>query len=205
MSLLASVRQENEPAAGTPELHSMLSTAELEQRPSRSPDYEAENRALIALAGDLATSPDSILQKLADTALTLCRAHSAGLSLLEDADQRQNFHWRAIAGRWAEHIGGGTPRDFGPCGIVLDRNTALLCSHPERDFPYFADVTPGVEEALLIPFYVRGEAVGTIWVVAHDTSRRFDWEDLRVMTNLAAFAAAALSLTKPFGSASMEA
>jgi PAS domain S-box-containing protein len=191
MSLLASVRQENEPAAGTPELHSMLSTAELEQRPSRSPDYEAENRALIALAGDLATSPDSILQKLADTALTLCRAHSAGLSLLEDADQRQNFHWRAIAGRWAEHIGGGTPRDFGPCGIVLDRNTALLCSHPERDFPYFADVTPGVEEALLIPFYVRGEAVGTIWVVAHDTSRRFDWEDLRVMTNLAAFAAAA--------------
>jgi len=191
MPLLASVRPEKEPAAGTPELHSMLSTAELEQRPSRPPDYEAENRALIALVRELATSPDSILQKLADTALTLCRAHSAGLSLLEDGDQRQNFHWRAIAGRWAEHIGGGTPRDFGPCGIVLDRNMALLCSHPERDFPYFADVTPGVEEALLIPFYVRGEAVGTIWVVAHETSRRFDREDLRVMTNLAAFAAAA--------------
>jgi GAF domain-containing protein len=38
---------------------------------------------------------------------------------------------------------------------------------------------------------VRGEAVGTIWVVAHDKSRRFDGEDLRVMTNLATFAAAA--------------
>jgi hypothetical protein len=34
-------------------------------------------------------------------------------------------------------------------------------------------------------------AVGTIWVVAHDASRRFDLEDLRVMTNLGEFAAAA--------------
>ena len=44
---------------------------------------------------------------------------------------------------------------------------------------------------MLIPFYIKGEAVGTIWVVAHDTSRRFDAEDLRVMTNLGTFAAAA--------------
>src|SRR5262249_4498675 len=36
-----------------------------------------------------------------------------------------------------------------------------------------------------------GHAVGTIWVMAHDQSRRFDAEDLRVMTNLAHFAAAA--------------
>jgi PAS domain-containing protein len=43
----------------------------------------------------------------------------------------------------------------------------------------------------LIPFYIQGEAVGTIWVVAHDLSRRFDAEDLRVMTNLGTFAAAA--------------
>jgi PAS domain S-box-containing protein len=44
---------------------------------------------------------------------------------------------------------------------------------------------------LLIPFYIKGAAVGTIWVVAHDTSRRFDAEDLRVMTSLGTFAAAA--------------
>jgi PAS domain S-box-containing protein len=178
-------------AADIPELSSMLSTDALRRRPSRAPDHVAENRALVALAQELAASPDGILQKLAETALSLCRAHSAGLSLLEDDDQKRNFHWRAIAGRWAEHAGGGTPRDFGPCGTVLDRNTALLCSHPERDFPYFGDVTPLLEEALLIPFYIEGEAVGTIWVVAHDTSRRFDAEDLRVMSSLATFAAAA--------------
>jgi PAS domain S-box-containing protein len=74
---------------------------------------------------------------------------------------------------------------------VLDRNTALLFSHPERDFPYFGEVTPLLDEGLLIPFYINGEAVGTIWVVAHDESCRFDAEDLRVMTNLGTFAAAA--------------
>ena len=81
----------------------MLSTDELRRRPSRRPDHAAENQALIALAQAMATSPEDILQKLADTALSLCRAHSAGLSLLEDGDQKSNFHWRAIAGQWTPH------------------------------------------------------------------------------------------------------
>src|SRR5882757_841468 len=172
-------------------LRSMVSTEELRRRPSRCPDYAAENRALIALAQALATSPEDIVQRLAETALSLCQAHSAGLSLLEDGDRKSNFHWRAIAGQWTPHIDGGTPRDFGPCGTVLDQNVAMVCSHPELDFPYWASIKPVLEEALLIPFYVNGEAVGTIWVVAHDTIRRFDAEDLRVMTSLATFAAAA--------------
>jgi PAS domain S-box-containing protein len=169
----------------------MLSTAELSRRPSRAPDYEGENRALVTLAQEMAASPEDILQKLADTALSLCHAHSAGLSLLEDGDVRRRFHWRAIAGQWSPHVNGGTPREFGPCGTVLDRNVAMICSRPERDFPYWADVKPVLEEGLLIPFYIKGEALGTIWVVAHDASRRFDSEDLRVMTNLGTFAAAA--------------
>jgi PAS domain S-box-containing protein len=175
----------------TPDLRSMLSTAELGRRPSRAPDYEAESKALIALAQSMAASPEAILQKLADTALSLCQAHSAGLSLLEEADQKSNFHWRAIAGQWAPHKNGGTPRNFGPCGAVLDQDVAMICSHPELDFPYWEPIRPILEEGLLVPFYIKGEAVGTIWVVAHDTSRRFDAEDLRVMTSLAMFAAAA--------------
>jgi PAS domain S-box-containing protein len=169
----------------------MLSTDELRRRPSRPPDYAAENRALIALMQELANEPAAILQRLADTALGLCRAHSAGLSLLEDGDQRSNFHWRAIAGQWVRHIDGGTPRNFGPCGTVLDHDVAMVCSHPELDFPYWAPIKPVLEEGLLIPFHVKGEAVGTIWVVSHDPSRRFDAEDLRIMTNLGSFAAAA--------------
>ena len=178
------------PSETTP-LRSMLSTDELNERPSRAPDHAAENHSLIELARVMATSPERLLQKLAETALTLCQAQSAGLSLLEDGDQRTNFHWRAIAGQWASHVNGGTPRDFGPCGTVLDRNSPLLCRHPETDFPYFGDVTPLLEEALLVPFYVKGEALGTIWVVSHDGSHRFDAEDLRVLSNLGTFASTA--------------
>lgn len=174
-----------------PNVRSMLSAEELRRRPSRPADYATENQALIALAQELASSPEGILQKLADTALGLCRAHSAGLSLLEEEDGKSNFHWRAIAGQWAPHLNGGTPRNFGPCGTVLDQDAAMICSHPEVDFPYWEPIRPVLEEALLIPFYIKTEAVGTIWVVAHDTSRRFDAEDLRVMTSLGAFAATA--------------
>ena len=172
-----------------PELESVISTAELSRRPSHPPNHAEENRALIALARELATSPSSMLQKLAETALTLCRAHSAGISLLEEG--RKRFQWKAIAGQWAAHLGGGTPRGFGPCGTVLDRDVALLFSHPERHFSYLADVTPCIDEGLLLPFYVDGEGVGTIWVIAHDQSVRFDSEDLRVMTSLGAFASTA--------------
>ena len=88
---------------------------------------------------------------------------------LEDETGEKSFPWRAIAGRLGfEELGGGTPREFGPCGTVLDRNVALLISRPERDFPYFGEVKPLLEDGLLMPFYVDGEAIGTIWVVSHD-------------------------------------
>lgn len=184
--------EDNPSIAGAPEAApgpvSMISTAELTRRPSRLPDYAAENRALVALAQEMASAPHNILQKLAETALTLCRAHSAGFSLLEDGDRKKSFHWRALAGQWSPHVGGGTPRDFGPCGTVLDRNAAMLCSHPERDFPYLGEVSPLLDDGLLIPLYVDGEAAGTIWVISHDETCRFDAEDLRVMTNLGTFA-----------------
>jgi len=172
-----------------PDLKSVLSTAELSRRPSRAPDHAGELCALIALVQELATLPHNILRKIAETAMALCRAHSAGISLLND--DKASFHWPAIVGKWASHQGSGTPRNYGPCGTVLDRNVALLFSHPERDFSYFAPVTPLIEEALLVPFYVDGKAAGTVWVIAHDHSRKFDTEDLRVMTNLGIFAAAA--------------
>jgi hypothetical protein len=40
---------------------SMLSVDELNQRPTRDPDYEADSRALVALAQEMAVSPARIL------------------------------------------------------------------------------------------------------------------------------------------------
>jgi PAS domain S-box-containing protein len=177
--------------AGPTELVSVRRATALDQHPSREADHQAENAALVELAEVLASAPQDILQALTEAALKLCQAQSAGISLLEDADHRQRFHWRALAGRWSHISNGGTPRDFGPCGTVLDFNEPLLFSHPERDFPYIGEITPPIEDALLVPFHVGDQAVGTIWVVSHDETKRFDAEDLRVMTNLSKFAAAA--------------
>jgi PAS domain S-box-containing protein len=175
---------------GAVPLESILCTDELKRRPARRPDYETESRALVALAEALSESPRTVLQTLADTILDVCHAGSAGISLLTKEDGGKRFYWPAIAGRWKPHIGGGTPRDFGPCGDVLDRNTTLLFGRLEQRYTYFQPVTPSVEEALLVPFYVGGRAVGTIWAVAHD-EHKFDAEDERLMKSLGKFASSA--------------
>ena len=174
---------------GAVSLHSILCTEELLNRPSRPPDYEKENSALAALVCALANFPGTILQTLADRVLELLHAGSAGLSLLTKDEKM--FYWAAIAGAWQPHIGGGTPRDFGPCGDVLDRNVSMLFTHWEQRYPYLRPATPLAEEGLLVPFYVNGKAVGTIWAIAHNDCRKFDAEDLRLLESLGRFASAA--------------
>ena len=170
-------------------LESIVCTEELRRRPRRPPDYTKENSALAALISALADSPHTILQTLADKALEILRADSAGLSLLTKDEKR--FYWAAIAGAWRPHIGGGTPRDFGPCGDVLDHNIAMLFTHWERRYPYLSAAMPLAEEGLLVPFYVSGKAVGTIWAIAHNSGRQFDAEDLRLLESMGRFASAA--------------
>jgi hypothetical protein len=48
-------------------LESILCTEELTRRPSRPPEFERENQALIALIQTMVDSPKDILQALADT------------------------------------------------------------------------------------------------------------------------------------------
>ena len=170
-------------------LEAVLCTEELQQRPARAPDYESENRALVALAQALAGSPRTILQTLAEKIMEVLEADSAGVSLLSEDEQR--FIWPAIAGAWQPHLGGGTPRDFGPSGDVLDCNAPLLFKHPELRYAYFLATTPAAAECLLVPFYLEGKAVGTIWAIAHDDRRKFDSEDLRRLESLGRFASAA--------------
>jgi signal transduction histidine kinase len=172
-------------------LESILCTEELKQRRSRPPDYEKENRALVALVSALANSPGTILQTLAETILEITESGSAGLSLLTRDDDGKRFYWPAIAGMWNPHVGGGTPRNFGPCGDVLDRNCTLLFTHFERRYPYLIPVMPPAEECLLVPFYVGGKAVGTIWAIMHSDRHKFDSEDERVMASLGQFASSA--------------
>jgi len=177
----------------TASLDAILCTEELQRRPSRPPDYEKENRALVALMEALADSPGTIFQTLADTILDITQCDSAGLSLLTKDGKTpdvcgKRFYWPAIAGLWKPYIGGGTPFDFGPDGDVLDRNCSLLFRHVERRYTYFP---APINECLLVPFYVEGKAVGTIWALAHDDRRKFDSEDDRIIASLGRFASSA--------------
>jgi len=190
-----------ESSVPTAPLESILCTEELHRRPSRPPDYENENRALVRLVSALADSPATIFQTLAETILDVTQCDSAGLSLLTRDGKSpdvcgQRFYWPAIAGVWNPHVGGGTPRGFGPCGDVLDQNRTLLFTHFERRYPYLLPVIPAAEECLLVPFHVGGEAVGTIWGIMHSERRRFDAEDDRIMDSLGKFASSAYQALK---------
>ena len=187
---------ESSTADATASLESILSTEELLNRASRQPNYEKENNALRALVSAIADSPTSIFQTLAETILDITQSDSAGLSLLTTDGKTpdvggQRFCWPAIAGMWSPHVGGGSPRDFSPCGDVLDRNRTLLFRHFERRYSYLKPISPAAEESLLAPFYVGGKAVGTIWAIMHSDRRKFDAEDNRVMSSLAKFASSA--------------
>jgi len=184
-------------------LESVLCTEELNRRPARQPNLEALTSALVTLAKTLANSPERVLQQLVETALELCLAQSSGISLLEEEDGRKIFRWHGVAGEYAPHLWGTTPREFSPCGTVLDTDAVQLMSHLDRHFTQFAQVEPPIAEALLVPFHVAGKAVGTVWIISHDQTRQFDAEDARVLTTLGEFAAAAyqaLSGTLPLKS-----
>lgn len=180
--------------AGDVALERVINTDELKRRPARAPNHAAENRALVRLARVMAHSPQQILQTLTDEALELCRAGTAGISLIEDDGGNTVFRWHALSGALSSHLRGTTPRDFSPCGAVVDRNSVLLMSHLERHFRYFADVRPAIVEALLIPFTINGQTIGTVWVVMHDEDHKFDREDERLLMDLGEFTAAAYNL-----------
>src|SRR5438132_1462528 len=115
-------------------LEAVLITSALVRRPRRAPDHAAENRALSRLARALAEGPAAALARLAESALALCRAGSAGVSLLEKTPRGEVFRAAAIAGALASSDGAATPRAASPCGACLERRAPQLFSYPARHF-----------------------------------------------------------------------
>jgi PAS domain S-box-containing protein len=182
----------------------VLITAELASRPSRSPDYEAEGRALGHLAQEMATSPGAVLQECAKLVMKLCHADSAGISILEPGGTNGILRWHAAAGRFAPNLHGAMPREASPCGTVMERNCVLLFNEAERFFPALRGVEPRIHENLLAPWHVKGKAGGTLWAIKHTPEGRFDAEDARLLQSLARFAAAAFQTTSALDEATAE-
>jgi len=172
-------------------LDDVLITQELARRPARAPDYRAQSRALTLLGRELVTNPRGVTQRLAELVLQLCRAGSAGISVLEPGPHGDVFRWTAVAGDYAHVLGSTVPRDASPCGVVVERNMTLLFAAPARHFASLRGAGPAQMECLLVPWTVDDRPVGTVWAVSHDPERRFDAEDARLLAELSSFAAAA--------------
>lgn len=179
-----------------------LITEALLTRPNRAPDYYAEVAALQRLSALLTGDPQILLDTLMAVAVELCgrppTAATAGVSLLERVDSdHEQFRWVSMAGQLSPHVGGTTPRDDSPCGVCLDEGRPVLFSRPDLLFTYLQATGAPIIEGLVIPFFVAdgGRALGTIWIVSHESDCRFDAEDVRIMTSLAGFTGAAYQLT----------
>ena len=174
---------------GAAALDDVVVTHQLSSRSRRAPDPVRENDALHALVRDLADKPRQVLQLLVDIALDLCDAGSAGVSLRERTpDGGELFRWITAAGQLAAYVETAAPADS-PCGVCLARGAPQLFARPARHFAYLA-AYPVIDEVLVIPFHVTGELRGTLWVASHDPARRFDGEDVRLLTALADFTGA---------------
>ena len=168
----------------------VLVTDQLARRPVRARDEHAENHALAELAREMASNPRGVLHKLSELVVALCHAESAGISILEPGGPHGQFRWHAVAGRFAEHLGGTMPREDSPCGVVIEHKGVVLFERAERVFPRMRDF-PYIHETLMTPWTVNGEPVGTVWALTHDAGHHFDAEDARLLETLSAFAAAA--------------
>jgi PAS domain S-box-containing protein len=174
-------------------LETVLITEELSRRSPRTANLKAENDALRTLAQQLVEHPQTILKTLVTLAKDLCQAGTAGVSLLETSSSSEAiFRWVAIAGELEQYEQGTIPRHFSPCGVCLERQSPQLYAHPARYFTHLQAIKPLAVEALVMPLIAGKQPLGAIWILSHNPQRQFDAEDVRVMSSLADFTAAAL-------------
>jgi signal transduction histidine kinase len=184
-------------AADRAERAGVIATDILDRRPHRAPDFAAESSSMHRLARELTAQGGDVLQTLAQIAMDLCAAGSAGISLFEQGgDNRRILRWVGISGLCTRCVGTVVPIDDSPSGVALELGAAQLLSFPKHHFACLSIVTPEVVEELIIPIPGEPEPWGALWVMSHDEKHLFDAEDRRLLTSLANFTCAALTMSR---------
>ena len=100
-------------------------------------------------------NPCNLLQTLVDKAMDLCRAGTAGISVLTTDTDGEYLAGEALSGVYAP-ISGAVPPLLQPLrhDARSERSPALLT--PARYFTYFAQADVPIVEGLVIPVYVSG-------------------------------------------------
>jgi len=165
-------------------LRDLLTDSDFPQRATKPRNSNRESMALRRLSRLFAEDPESVLQELVNTAVEFCGAESAGISLEEPEDG--TFRWIAVAGSFAQYLGGRTPRHYSPCGTCLDAGQPQLYRVTKPYYDYLGVAAEPIIDGMLIPWsneFMRG----TLWAVSHASAEAFSPEDYELLNSLADF------------------
>jgi signal transduction histidine kinase len=159
------------------------------QRPAHPRDPALQMDAMRRIAHAFAVDPHHILQALVESAVALCGADSAGISIEKTEGTDEAFyHWVATAGQYSGFLDAILPRYPSACGICLERGTPQTFLVRQRFFDIMGIEAPLVLDGILLPWRVD-QMRGTIFIMSHNNSQAFDVNDVRMMQILADFAA----------------
>jgi hypothetical protein len=159
------------------------------RRTSRERNMSAQIAGMDRLASAFVAAPESILQELVDSAIELCAADSAGISIEQKGATDEHYYkWVATAGEYGRFLNAMLPRLPSACGLCLERGQPQLFRVSQRFFDLMGIEAPTVTDGILLPWQAD-ETRGTVWIMAHGRAEAFDWNDCRIMQVLANFAA----------------
>jgi len=152
----------------------------------------AQMEAMSRLASAFVADPDTLLQQLVQSAIDLCQADSAGISLkLREEDGSETYNWVATAGEYAHFLNAKLPSFPSACAVCIERARPQIFRVTDTFFKLMKVDAPIVTDGILIPWEVDGTH-GTIWIMSHSRLEAFDTNDARVMEMLSNFAAMAV-------------
>lgn len=167
------------------QLDEVVITPQLYARVPREPDYQAESEAFRDLSAALLRGTSAAFETLASTALALCQAGSAGVTLLVDDHEGERVLRQAGgAGAFATTVGSTVPTAPSPSDVCLRLGAPQLYEWPVRHFPMLESHVP-IIELLVVPVRSVQRDLGTIWIASHSADRHFDSEDVRLLESLA--------------------
>ena len=173
------------------EVFSIHELAAFWSRKPRERDLSQHLAELCRMAEAILAAPDQALEALTDSAITLCGADSAGISVeRREDDGRKLIHWRATSGRYKRFQGAVLSSGKNVSEICLERNTAQLFRASMAFFKHEQAEAEPVTDALMIPWHATGSR-GTFWVLAHGRTEAFDGSDLDTLAMLSRMAAGA--------------
>ncbi len=161
-------------------------------RPLHLRNAALEMKGLQRLARAFVEQPENLLQQLVETAIDICGAQSAGISIQKTDDNGEIFyHWIATAGQYAGFLNAILPPFPSACSVCIERNSPQVFRVTKLFFEIMGIDAPVVTDGILMPWQVD-DTHGTIWIMAHEEHRTFDSADSSILASLSDFAAMAV-------------